>query len=469
MLTLKTQFEKNKFSKNNKETLLLLEMIGRENHEKKEIKNTKLNISIAIDISGSMSTAISMNDGLNRHVNNRLPNFNLNQPPASIVTLGQNPLFPNINDVFKPNTINQETNFIRPISKLEQAKKAAIQAIDVMKNGDYLSIVAFESNIHMVCEAVELTNENRDFIKSKINSLRHLGSTDLYNGWYTSATEVAKNIGEHSINRIIVITDGQANLGITDSSTISSHVGKAYTAKISTTTFGIGEGFNEDLLQSMATSGCGNFYYVSDDNKLEEMFKSEFNGLSNLSALEVSVKLDLMKGVTLLEQMNNFEKVGEKYNLNNINVGKTLPLLFKLSTKIPKNKKEMVIGKITISYKDINGIQHDEIVDLKGDVVSHSDWEKLDFNKEVKVQETLMIIANNKMTVAKAFGSGDLEGARGMLRASASYMNGLNIQDERLSAQTASINKNIVDSETKSLNALKKDVTYESYQSRYNK
>lgn len=442
MLNIKATFEKNKFSKKNKESLLLLELTGLKNKHKTVSNKSKLNLSIAIDISGSMQNPVSLNQSFNRSFIN--PQFYINN--------------------------KLENEFKCPLSKLDQAKKSAIKALDMMKDGDYISIIAFESNIHTICQATALTQENRNEIKLKINNLRCLGSTDLYNGWYSSAAEVAKNISESSINRVVVITDGQANIGLTDSDTISSHISKAYTAKISTTTFGIGEGFNEDLLQNMATSGCGNFYYVSDDNKLEEMFNSEFSGLSNLSATELSVKLELTNNVELIEQMNNFNLLDGKYNLNNISVGKTLPLLFKISYQYDKNKGDKLnIGKIITSYKDLDGFVHNDTIELEAEFISHKQWEKILINQEVKVQETLMIIANNKINVANAYSLGDISGARGMLQASASFVNSLNINDDRLKAQSENISKNLLDSETKSLNALRKDVTYESYQSRNGK
>jgi Uncharacterized protein containing a von Willebrand factor type A (vWA) domain len=107
---------------------------------------------------------------------------------------------------------------------MEQAKRAALKAMETMRNGDILSVVSFDDQITVVVPSTVLSNENRSSIKEKINSLNPRGMTNIYDGWHAAATEVAKNIKAKSINRVILLTDGQANTGITNMDTICSNV-----------------------------------------------------------------------------------------------------------------------------------------------------------------------------------------------------------------------------------------------------
>ena len=86
--------------------------------------------------------------------------------------------------------------------------------------------------------------------------------TNIHGGWVKSVEEIAKNMKKDSLNRVILLTDGQANTGKTNPDDICVDVSRIANKNISTSTFGIGCGFNELLLSSMSQTGLGNFYFI---------------------------------------------------------------------------------------------------------------------------------------------------------------------------------------------------------------
>lgn len=473
MIKINYLFEKNAIHNQIENFVSLIQING----EKQETGNEKrkLNLSISIDISGSMGSAIKQERVLKTRKVLR-PKNNWENPPIYMGILpGQfNPIDPNPNNPWqKPEkemeyVDEQYYEYVQSISKLEQAKNAAIKAVEKLNNGDFVSIVCFDDVVNVLVEATKITAKNKKEIIAKIKSIKVGGSTNLHEGWLRAATEVAKNISEKYINRVIVLTDGQTNAGIRDPKEIENNVFKLYKKSISTTCMGIGEGFNEKLLEAMSNAGGGNFYFIENDSELESMFNDEFSGLSNVVATDVKLKF-IPAQANIKQQLNSFvEKEGE-YLLNNILNGKNLDILFEFAVKLKKNQKNVEIGKLLLSYKNENGVSEEKEIELVIPVVSKETWENMEFNKEVKVQETLMIVANNKFQMASAIERGDLEFAKGLMTASANAIGSTGYIDDRLMKETTSLNATLSASDSMSAENLKKSILYQSYQTRNSK
>lgn len=438
MININQLFEKNSLNKNNKETLFLIEVSGIKN-KLKEVNRQPLNLCIAIDVSGSMAQSISSRPyGM-----------------AGLRSVSNFELEKGFNE--------------RGLSKMELAKKAAIKAVHNMNEQDTLSIVTFDGTTEVVVPAIKVTSNNKIGIIKAIEKLGPRGSTDLHKGWVDAATEVAKNMKDKSINRVLVISDGDTNCGVMSSEQIASDVLALYNKQITTTTFGVGAGFNEDLLQAMSNSGGGNFYYISDEKEFDQMFEEEFSGMSNICGSEVKLQLQLGDGFKVKEQMNNLLESDNQYLLPNIVSTSKLAVMFKLETEIPKEVKKIKVGVAIIDYKDEDGNKKQFITEINMNVVGQKAWDKLDYNQEVKVQETLMIIANNKIAATKALDLGDVTGAKQLLAGSANMLRSAGFNDSRLEAQGVAIGATLLSAETVSSQEFRKDLAYQSYKTRSGK
>ena len=124
--------------------------------------------------------------------------------------------------------------------------------------------------------------------------MRHIdsgGSTALFDGWQEGVKQLAPFVKKERIARVILLTDGQANHGLVEEGKIFEHVAKAAGAGITTSTVGLGHGFNESLLTGMAKAGEGaaNFGQTADD--LNEAFEEQFAILSNAFLRQVKVSI----------------------------------------------------------------------------------------------------------------------------------------------------------------------------------
>lgn len=447
MLNIKLISEKEALNISNKESLFLVEIEGVKNKIKSNKKSQRLNLSLVIDISGSMNGQVAPVD-LSNYVANR-----------------NNYLMGGVG-------FNIETQCKKSTSKLSLTKKAAISAIEKMNVGDFISLVVFDDSVDVLFESQEITEKNRKKIIKEISQLNTRGGTDLHKGWLTGATEVAKTMKEDFINRVIVLSDGVTYSGIVDPLEICKNVGLLNKKGVSTTTIGIGSDFNEDLLQNMSSSGGGNFYYVKDIKDFDDVFNQEFTGLLNVSGSEIGLGFDFDSGFEVLEQLNQIELKDGTYNVSDISGGKKVSLLFKIKTPIKKDfdiKTKIDVGTLVLTYKDNTGKKVKEEIKIEMPVLKNKKWSDLEFNKEIKVQDMLLEIANEKLKSGDLASSGNIDGAKDILRGVSALTISAGIEDDRLTDSLKTLEDSIKMADEMNSGDFKKTMMYATYRSRTSK
>ncbi len=98
------------------------------------------------------------------------------------------------------------------------------------------------------------------------------------------------------VNRVLLLTDGLANVGITDPETLTGLCQSAAEVGITTTTIGFGAGYDENLLTAMARAGGGNDYYIEHADQAPGVFEEELEGLLSISAQNLSVRIEPTAG-----------------------------------------------------------------------------------------------------------------------------------------------------------------------------
>ena len=115
-------------------------------------------------------------------------------------------------------------------------------------------------------------------------------------GWARGCDEIAKHQLAEAINRCLLLTDGQANVGESDPEQLAIHTRELSRRGITTTTFGVGVGYNEELMEAMANAGSGNYYYIENPEQSKELFRQELAGLKQVTARAVEINLKLPTG-----------------------------------------------------------------------------------------------------------------------------------------------------------------------------
>lgn len=184
---------------------------------------------------------------------------------------------------------------------LAAAITAACRFAGFLGAGDRLGVVAFDDEVtvvHAPDQAGDVAAQDA------ISRIQPGGYTNLSGGWL-KAYELAKQGMVEGVNRIVMLTDGVANCGITDLQALTAMVRSGAESGVSTTCIGFGAHFNEDLLQALGREGRGNYWYVERDDQMTGIFEGEIEGLVALAAQNVTVEVRMLHpraaGVSFLQ------------------------------------------------------------------------------------------------------------------------------------------------------------------------
>jgi Ca-activated chloride channel family protein len=122
-------------------------------------------------------------------------------------------------------------------------------------------------------------------VRRAIRQIETGGSTNLHGGWFKGAEELAPHTRADVTSRVILLSDGCANAGLTDAAAINAQCAEFARAGISTSTYGLGRNFNEDLMIGMARSGQGNTYYGQTADDLLDDYVADGEGAWLLPSL----------------------------------------------------------------------------------------------------------------------------------------------------------------------------------------
>lgn len=173
--------------------------------------------------------------------------------------------------------------------KLEAAKEAAALLVRRLWPDDRVSVVAYDDSVITV--APPATGDGQLDLSRRIAGIRSGGCTNLSGGWLRGRELVATELRPGGVNRVLLLTDGLANVGITDHAQLEGLCRTAAVQGIRTTTIGFGADYDERLLQAMADAGAGHTYYIERPDQAPGIFAEEIEGLLGLTTQNVTVEV----------------------------------------------------------------------------------------------------------------------------------------------------------------------------------
>lgn len=297
--------------------------------------------------------------------------------------------------------------------KMEYAKQAAKTIVDMMEPHDTLAIVEYDDEINVLWPATPV--ESPEMIKSQIDTLFARGSTNLTGGMLKGIEEVMGVMHNEAINRVILMSDGLANQGITDPREIARLVREARDKGVSVSDIGLGLDYNEDLMMQIAENGGGNYYYVENPSVMERIFRQEMSTIYSTVAKELMVSFEKSPAVTGVEifgyQVEDKEGSFE-VPMGSLYAGESRSLVIRLTVDAAKNGK-LELGSLKVRYTDVENNQEvTQSADLN--VLVSSDEEKAAqaVNTEVQAETTLVEVDQRHEELIRQFESGDVAGAQ---------------------------------------------------------
>jgi Ca-activated chloride channel family protein len=179
--------------------------------------------------------------------------------------------------------------------KIENARAAVRGLIDQLRSDDILSIVIYDDVVEVLRPAARVGD--KAILRRLVDEIYPRGWTNLCGGMTEGFRQVEACCGRGYVNRVILLSDGLANRGITSQEELT-HVAQRYRSRsVSLSTIGVGLEYNENLMVSLASGGGGNYYYLERAKDLASIFRKEFDLLSTLVAQNASIEVSLARGV----------------------------------------------------------------------------------------------------------------------------------------------------------------------------
>jgi Ca-activated chloride channel family protein len=184
-------------------------------------------------------------------------------------------------------------------NKLEKVKEAAGAIIDNMNPTDRLAIVIYDDQVQTLYPSSPVENKAR--LREAIYSLSPGGSTNLFGGLEAGFEEARRNFNRAYVNRIVLLSDGLANVGVIDPNQIAAEAKRIRENNISISSMGVGIDYNENLMANIADNSGGNYYYISQELNMAEVFRKEWNLMQSMVANNAHAVLDLGPNVSVID------------------------------------------------------------------------------------------------------------------------------------------------------------------------
>ena len=238
--------------------------------------------------------------------------------------------------------------------KIEQAREAAIEVVRRLAPDDVFALVAFDTTVQTLVPAQRVGNGRE--LEEAIGGIRAGSSTALFGGVSQGASEVRKHIEDRRyIHRILLLSDGQANVGPSSPEDLGRLGAALVKEGISVTTVGLGLGFNEDLMTRLAQRSDGNTYFVEASSDLPRIFNAELGDVLSVVARRVRIEIEFPDGIRPLCFVGREGIIrGQRAEiaLNQLYGGQEKFLLIEASVPPEKAGAEREVARASVTFED---------------------------------------------------------------------------------------------------------------------
>lgn len=289
------------------------------------------------------------------------------------------------------------------LDKLTRVKAALLTLVDQLRETDVLSIVIFDSQAEVLMPARAIFD--KESVKRLIRGIEPGSSTNIHAGLMLGYQEALKNYRREATNRVILLTDGIANQGVTDPARIAQDSLSFNDRGIDLSTIGVGLDLNKDLLRTLAKSGRGLFHFVADTEDISKVFIKEVQSLISPVANEPNLEIEYDANLELA-QLYGYEPQTSRnrirLKLDNMNSGMTQVVLlrFRLARQPPYHWRMPV--NVRFTYYDLE--QNRQVVKTETAFLTRREGAASDMlrDEEVGKNYTIALLAQAIHDMAEA-------------------------------------------------------------------
>ena len=303
--------------------------------------------------------------------------------------------------------------------RLDAAKEALVRVVQRLDARDRFGLVVFDDQAQVAVAANRIGDTGRADVVRRIRGVRPGGTTDLSAGYFRGLQEAHRVCGGAGAT-IVLVSDGHANSGIVDPTALGQTAARAATQSITTSSVGIGEGYDDTILDVVAAEGRGNHSFAHDGDGAAHAVSGEVDGLLSKVVQAANVVVSPTSAVRGVEVLNALPvrpvEGGLMVELGDLYAGETQRLALRFDVPVIAALGLAEVAELTVGYVSLPDlVQHTVTVPVTVNVVP-ADVAAGRVRDPKVVEEVLFAtVQKKKRESLDAMRSGDLDAARASL------------------------------------------------------
>jgi Ca-activated chloride channel family protein len=308
--------------------------------------------------------------------------------------------------------------------RIEQAKEAALMAVERLGDKDVLGVVTYSDEAQVLSPTGPLRKASE--VRADIRRLRADGRTALYAGVSRGISELKEFVDPYAVNRVILLSDGQANVGPSTPKELEALGREAAKQGITVTTIGLGLGYNEDLMTKLALASDGNHAFVEEPDDLVDIFNEEFGDVLAAIGSDVDIIIECPDGFRPMRALGREAQIdGQKVKLGMSKLyGKQEKyVVLELEVDKARAKGEAQSARVQVNYTDM-ATKEKKSVDGRADIrfTKNAAEAKASVNGEVMAAVARQVATETNEKAVSLRDSGKVEEARKLLKENADFL-----------------------------------------------
>jgi Ca-activated chloride channel family protein len=302
--------------------------------------------------------------------------------------------------------------------KLVDAKRAARELVARLTAEDRLALVHYGTDVTVFPSAL-VTEEVRAQLNAFIDAIQDDGSTNISGGLEAAARELRPHVARFKVSRVMLLSDGQPTAGLTTEPELTGLARALRAEGLAVSGLGVGEDFNERMMQGIAEQGGGFYGFLADSERLAAVFTRELEQATGTVARGVGLELTLpptVKDVEVLGLSATRSGSTVRVPLYDLAGGQTARVVVKLTLETQASGAPLELLGASLRYVDVqkDGPMEARLA-LSARVTDDAALVRANLDKEVRVHATRALGAKELRAAAEEMKRGNKQAALGLM------------------------------------------------------
>lgn len=309
--------------------------------------------------------------------------------------------------------------------KIQKAREAAILAVDRLRADDILSVVVYDSNVQVLVPATKVGDG--EMFRRAIRTIQAGSSTALFAGVSKGAAEMRKFLARDRVNRLVLLSDGLANVGPQSPGELGDLGASLLEDGISVTTIGLGLDYNEDLMTRLAVKSDGSHYFAEEAGDLAKVFEKELGRALSVVAQEIVIEIRCAAGVRPVRILGREGEVRDgvaTVRVNHLYGNEAKAIILEVDVPAARDGESRPVASAHVRYADLsdNGRMADAQAEVAARFAKSQAEVDNSLNRDVKVDVVELVATENNIRAMRLRDEGKVEEAKAALGANRYYL-----------------------------------------------